>query len=58
MSSQTALPGDMDLPADRRPVAFELVVPVYGGDELPPDATVAQRHKQFLGWATGAVPGQ
>jgi diguanylate cyclase (GGDEF)-like protein len=53
MSSQTALPGDMDLPADRRPVAFELVVPVYGGEELGSDATVAQRHKQFLGWATG-----
>jgi diguanylate cyclase (GGDEF)-like protein len=52
ISNQTTLPGDMDLPADQRPVAFELFVPVYGG-ELPSDATVAQRRRQFLGWATG-----
>ena len=34
MSNQTTLPGDIDLPADQRPVAFELFVPVYGGGEL------------------------
>ena len=53
MSNQTTLPGDIDLPADRRPVAFELFVPVYGGEELGSDASVAQRRRQFVGWATG-----
>ncbi|HEY6708921.1 MAG TPA: CHASE domain-containing protein [Actinomycetota bacterium] len=53
MSNQTTLPGDIDLPADQRPVAFELFVPVYGGGEPGADATVAQRRRQFLGWATG-----
>jgi diguanylate cyclase (GGDEF)-like protein len=53
MSNQTTLPGDVDLPADQRPVAFELFVPVYGGGGLGADATVAQRRRQFLGWATG-----
>jgi CHASE1-domain containing sensor protein len=33
LSNQTTLPGDLDLPPDRRPVAFELFVPVYRGDE-------------------------
>jgi diguanylate cyclase (GGDEF)-like protein len=52
VSNQTTLPGDQDLPAERRPVAFELVVPVYRV-ELRPDASVAERRRQFLGWATG-----
>jgi hypothetical protein len=46
MSNQTTLPGDIDLPADRRPVAFELFVPVYGGEELGSDASVAQRRRR------------
>jgi CHASE1-domain containing sensor protein len=53
ISNQTALPGDIDLPAGQRPVAFELFVPVYGGEELGADATVTQRRRQFLGWAIG-----
>ncbi len=52
MSNQTTLPGDLDLPAGQRPVAFELFVPVYG-IELRPDATVAERRRWFVGWATG-----
>jgi diguanylate cyclase (GGDEF)-like protein len=52
ISNQTTLPGDLDLPADQRPVAFELFVPVYQ-EELRPDATVAERRKWFVGWATG-----
>jgi CHASE domain/Diguanylate cyclase, GGDEF domain len=52
VSNQTTLPGDQDLPAGRRPVAFELVVPVYRV-ELRPDAPVAERRRRFLGWATG-----
>ncbi len=52
MSNQTTLPGDLDLAAEQRPVAFELFVPVYG-IELRPDATVAERRRWFVGWATG-----
>jgi diguanylate cyclase (GGDEF)-like protein len=52
MSNQTTLPGDLDLPADQRPVAFELFVPVYA-IELRPDAAVAERRRRFVGWATG-----
>jgi diguanylate cyclase (GGDEF)-like protein len=52
VSNQTALPGDMDLPPSRRPVAFELFVPVYRS-ELTSGASVATRRKQFLGWAAG-----
>jgi hypothetical protein len=48
MSNQTTLPGDLELPADQRPVAFELSVPVYG-IELRPDATVAERRRWFAG---------
>jgi diguanylate cyclase (GGDEF)-like protein len=51
LTSQTTLPGDMDLPRDRRPVAFELIVPVYQGGTLP--ATPAERRARFLGWASG-----
>ncbi|HEV2871623.1 MAG TPA: sensor domain-containing diguanylate cyclase, partial [Actinomycetota bacterium] len=42
----------LDLPADQRPVAFELFVPVYA-IELRPDAAVAERRRRFVGWATG-----
>jgi diguanylate cyclase (GGDEF)-like protein len=52
MSNQTTLPGDLDLPADQRPVAYELFVPVYR-EEVRPDATLAERRKEFVGWATG-----
>jgi CHASE1-domain containing sensor protein len=52
MSNQTTLPGDLDLPADQRPVAFELVVPVYE-KEVRPDDTLAERRKALVGWATG-----
>jgi diguanylate cyclase (GGDEF)-like protein len=52
MSNQTTLRGDLELPADQRPVAFELFVPVYKED-LGPDATVAERRERFVGWATG-----
>jgi CHASE1-domain containing sensor protein len=52
MSNQTTLPGDLDLPADQLPVAFELFVPVYR-KEVRPDATLAERRKEFVGWATG-----
>ena len=54
LSNQTTLPGDLDLPPDRRPVAFELFVPVYRGDESGDG--VAERRRRFLGWATG-LPG-
>jgi diguanylate cyclase (GGDEF)-like protein len=52
MSNQTTLAGDVDLPAGDRPVAFELLVPVYE-QELPADAPVADRRRNFAGWATG-----
>jgi diguanylate cyclase (GGDEF)-like protein len=52
VSNQTSLPGDHDLPTGRRPVAFELFVPVYRA-ELRPDASVAERRGRFVGWATG-----
>jgi diguanylate cyclase (GGDEF)-like protein len=52
VSNQTTLPGDRDLPVRERPVAFELFVPVYR-HELAPDAPVAERRRQFVGWATG-----
>jgi diguanylate cyclase (GGDEF)-like protein len=52
MSNQTTLPGDLDLPTDQRSVAFELFVPVYR-IELRRDATVAERRRRFVGWATG-----
>jgi diguanylate cyclase (GGDEF)-like protein len=51
LSNQTTLPGDLDLPPARRPVAFELFVPVYRGDEI--GDSVAERRRRFLGWATG-----
>jgi len=40
MSGQTTLPDDLELPRARRPVAFELFVPVHRG-------------AAFLGWASG-----
>ena len=49
LSNQTTLPGDMNLPAARRPVAFELFVPVYEVERPTP----AQRRSRFLGWASG-----
>ena len=52
VSDQTTLPGDLDLPPARRPVAYELFVPVYR-TELPYDASVATRRRAFLGWAAG-----
>ena len=51
LSNQTTLPGDLDLPPDRRPVAFELFVPVYRSDQ--PGDGVAERRRRFAGWATG-----
>jgi diguanylate cyclase (GGDEF)-like protein len=51
LSNQTTLGGDLDLPEARRPVAFELFVPVYATDD--PGDTVADRRRSFLGWATG-----
>jgi diguanylate cyclase (GGDEF)-like protein len=45
MSNQTTLPGDLELAADQRPVAFELFVPVYG-IELRSDATVAELYDE------------
>jgi diguanylate cyclase (GGDEF)-like protein len=51
ISSQTTLPDDRALPRERRPVAFELFVPVYRGG-VPP-ATVAERRARFRGWASG-----
>jgi CHASE domain len=44
--------GGVDLPPARRPVAYELFVPVYR-TELPYDASVATRRRVFLGWAAG-----
>jgi len=42
-----------DRRSDReRPVAFELFVPVYR-HELRPDASVAERRRALVGWATG-----
>ncbi|HJU02314.1 MAG TPA: diguanylate cyclase [Actinomycetes bacterium] len=52
VSNQTTLAGDADLPAGERPVAFELFVPVYR-HELRPDASVAERRRNLVGWATG-----
>jgi len=52
VSNQITLPGDLELPSSERPVAFELFVPVYD-QELRPDASVAERHRHFVGWATG-----
>src|SRR5829696_9110504 len=57
VSNQTTLPGDRDLPAARRPVAFELFVPVYRVEPRP-DASVAERRRLFLGWATGQFRAQ
>jgi diguanylate cyclase (GGDEF)-like protein len=51
MSSQTTLPDDRALPPDRRPVAFELFVPVYRDGTAP--ATLAERRARFLGWTSG-----
>jgi diguanylate cyclase (GGDEF)-like protein len=51
VSNQTTLPGDRDLPAAQRPVAYELFVPVYRQED--PGASVAQRRRLFVGWATG-----
>jgi hypothetical protein len=52
VSNRTVLPGDLDLPPPRRPVAFELFVPVYR-TELTADASLTARRRQFLGWAVG-----
>jgi diguanylate cyclase (GGDEF)-like protein len=49
VSNQTTLPGDMNLPATERPVAFELFVPVYEVERPTP----AERRSRFLGWASG-----
>jgi Diguanylate cyclase, GGDEF domain/CHASE domain len=51
LSHQATLAADLDLPERRRPVAFELFVPVYGADD--PGDNAASRRKSFLGWATG-----
>jgi diguanylate cyclase (GGDEF)-like protein len=51
LSNQITLPGDLDLPEARRPVAFELFVPVYESDE--PLRGVAEHRRKFRGWATG-----
>jgi diguanylate cyclase (GGDEF)-like protein len=51
MSSQTTLPSDLSLPKGRRPVAFELFVPVFREGVLV--GSVAQRRAAFLGWASG-----
>ena len=52
VSHQTTLPGDLNLPREERPAAFELFVPVYRM-EVGPDAAPAERRRQFVGWATG-----
>jgi len=52
LSNQITLPGDLELPSSERPVAFELFVPVYE-EELRPHASVAERRRHFVGWATG-----
>jgi CHASE domain len=49
VSNQTTLPGDVNLPAAERPVAFELFVPVYAVERPTP----AERRSRFLGWASG-----
>jgi diguanylate cyclase (GGDEF)-like protein len=51
MSGQTTLPVDLRLPPAERPVAFELLVPVYR--DRAPVGTVAQRRAAFRGWACG-----
>jgi diguanylate cyclase (GGDEF)-like protein len=51
MSNQTTLAIDERLPPAQRPVAFELLVPVYR--HRAPVVTVAQRRAAFLGWACG-----
>jgi diguanylate cyclase (GGDEF)-like protein len=51
ISSQTTLTADQSLPRERRPIAFELFVPVYQGGNPP--ATLAGRRARFLGWASG-----
>ena len=53
MSNQTTLPGDIDLPADRAAGRLRAVRAGLRRSELGADATVAQRRRQFLGWATG-----
>jgi hypothetical protein len=45
VSNQTTLPGDVNLPAGRRPVAFEVFVPVYDVEHPTP----AERRSRFLG---------
>jgi CHASE1-domain containing sensor protein len=56
ISGQTTLAPDLALPPARRPVAFELFVPVYRNGALP--ETVAERRASFLGWASGAFRAQ
>jgi len=51
ISGQTTVDGDQDLPAAQRPVAYELIVPVYDTDS--PVADVAERRRRFRGWASG-----
>jgi diguanylate cyclase (GGDEF)-like protein len=51
ISSQITSDGDLDLPTAQRPVAYELVVPVYDTDSPLDD--VSERHRRFLGWASG-----
>jgi diguanylate cyclase (GGDEF)-like protein len=51
MSGQTTLAADLRLPPAERPVAFELLVPVYR--DQAPVRTVAQRRAAFRGWACG-----
>jgi diguanylate cyclase (GGDEF)-like protein len=51
MSGQTTLAVDLRLPPAERPVAFELLVPVY--HDRSPVGTVAQRRAAFRGWAGG-----
>jgi Diguanylate cyclase, GGDEF domain/CHASE domain len=48
----TTLAGGLDLPAGEQPAVFELFVPVYR-HELRLDASVAERRRSLVGWATG-----
>jgi diguanylate cyclase (GGDEF)-like protein len=51
VSGQITLDEDRDLPRAERPVAYELIVPVYDTDS-PLDG-VSERRKRIRGWASG-----
>jgi hypothetical protein len=56
VSNQTTLPGDQDLPVGRRPVAFELFVPVYRAElRLPGDVILTERTLGALLWPLAQV---